>query len=121
MATNYVQDGQTIHWTNGTGSDVASGDPVVVGGLLCVAVTDIPDGDSGALIAEGVAEIPKASGSAINQGTSVDFDASEGRADGDLTPAAGDLTGCGVAWKSADSDAETVMVKLNARAASISS
>lgn len=119
MATNFIQDGQTITWTNGTGSDVASGDPVVVVGLLGLAVTDIANGDSGAVIVEGVVEIPKATGSAINQGAAVDFDVSTGKANGSITPATGDLSGCGVAWATAASADETVMVKLNARAASI--
>ncbi|KGE78269.1 DUF2190 family protein [Halomonas salina] len=119
MATNYHQDGQTIHYQNDTGSDIASGAPVVVGGLLCVAIVDIANGASGTLIAEGVASIPKATGSAINQGAAVDFDVSAGNANGNLTPDTGDLTGCGVAWETAASGDTTVLVKLNARAATV--
>ncbi len=124
MATNYHQHGQTVDWTNGTGSNVASGDPVVIGTQLGVAITDIANGESGTVAMEGVFSIPKATGSAINQGTAVDFDVSEGNANGSLTPATGDLTGCGIAWATAAwpgaerADA-TVMVKLNASAASV--
>jgi predicted RecA/RadA family phage recombinase len=119
MATNYHQDGTTVHYTNGTGSDIASGAPVVIGALLGVAVTDIADGHSGAVITEGVVELPKATGSAIAQGAAVDFDLSAGAIDGSITPAAGDLLGCGVAWAAAEAADEVVMVKLNAAAATV--
>lgn len=119
MATNYSQDGQTVTWTNDTGSDVASGQAVVIGGQLGVAIADIADTESGAVAMEGVFSIPKATGTAINQGASVDFDVSVGNADGGLTPATGDLTGCGIAWATAASGDTTVLVKLNASAAAV--
>ncbi len=119
MATNYHQDGQTVDYTNATGTDIASGDPVVIGSQLGVAITDIADTESGAVAMEGVFSIPKATGTAINQGAAVDFDVSVGNADGGLTPATGDLTGCGIAWATAASGDTTVLVKLNASAATI--
>jgi predicted RecA/RadA family phage recombinase len=119
MATNYHQDGTTVHYTNATGSDIASGAPVVIGGQIGVAIVDIADGDSGAVRMEGVFALPKAAGSAIGQGDAVDFDLSEGKIDGDITAAAGDLLGCGVAWADAATADELVMVKLNAAAATV--
>ncbi|MFW6344708.1 MAG: DUF2190 family protein [Halomonas sp.] len=119
MATNYSQDGQTVTWTNDTGSDVSSGDPVVLGSQLGVAITDIADGDIGGVALEGVWELPKATGSAIDFGAVVDYDDSASKIDGDITAAEGDLLGCGVAWADAGSDDETVMVKINASGATI--
>ena len=42
MAKNYAQDGKTIPLVNSGATDVHSGDPVVVGKLIAVAITDIP-------------------------------------------------------------------------------
>ena len=119
MATNYHQDGTTVHYTNGTGSDIASGAPVVIGAQIGVAIVDIANGASGAVGVEGVFALPKAAGSAIGLGDAVDFDVSEAKIDGAITAATGDLIGCGVAWAAAAAGDEQVMVKLNARAASI--
>ena len=121
MATNYHQDGTTVHYTNATGSDIASGAPVVIGSQLGVAIVDIADGASGAVRMEGVFALPKATGSAIGLGDAVDFDLSAGAIDGGITAAAGDLLGCGVAWASAATADELVMVKLNAAAATVQS
>lgn len=119
MATNFNQDGQTVTWTNGTGSDVASGAAVVIGSQLGVAITDIADGESGAVAMEGVFSLPKTAGSAIALGAAVDYDVSTSTVNGDITAATGDLIGCGVAWAAAESADETVMVKLNASAAAV--
>ena len=121
MATNYHQDGTTVHYTNATGSDIASGAPVVIGSQLGVAIVDIADGDSGAVRMEGVFALPKAATTVIAQGAAVDYDGSAGAIDGDITAAAGDLIGCGVAWAAAATADELVMVKLNAAAATVQS
>jgi predicted RecA/RadA family phage recombinase len=119
MATNYTQDGQSITWANGTGSPVASGDPVVIGTQLGVAITDIADTESGAVFLGGVFSIPKSTGSAIAIGAAVDYDISTAKVNGSITPATGDLIGCGVAWAAAASADTTVLVKLNAAGASV--
>jgi len=113
MAKNYIQDGDRITYTNGTGSDISSGDPVVVGGLVCVALVNIADGSSGALAAEGVYELPKATG-VIAQGEAPLFVIAAGNfAAAATTAAAGDISGSCVAWETAASDATVVRVKLN--------
>ena len=33
---NYLQPGDTLHYTNATGADIAAGAPVIVGSVRCV-------------------------------------------------------------------------------------
>ena len=42
MTTNYIQDGKVIEYT--AGADISSGDVVVIGTLIGVALTDIANG-----------------------------------------------------------------------------
>lgn len=117
MAKNFINKGETITWTNGTGTAVASGDPVVVGNLVCVALTDIASGAVGVLATEGVWELPKTAGSsghAIAQGAKVLFDISAAEFDiNTATAAAGDISGSCVAVEAALTTATTVFVKIN--------
>lgn len=59
MSKNYVQDGTTVEWVNGTGKTLASGDLVVQDNLVGVAHADIPDGAVGILHTTGVFSLPK--------------------------------------------------------------
>lgn len=54
---NYRGDGNRVRWTN-TGSDVASGDVVVIGAMIGVAVTDIAAGATSWLQASENVELP---------------------------------------------------------------
>jgi len=67
---NHVQPGKRMLWENTTGSDVASGDPVIVGGMVCVAAVDIADTETGNVAVGEVYTMPKATGAgtAIAQG-----------------------------------------------------
>lgn len=117
---NYIQEGERITWTNGTGSDVAAGDPVVIGSQIGVACVDIADGDSGAVAMEGVFELPKATGTAIPQGDKALFIVADGNFNAaSTTAAAGDISGCCVAWEAAASAATVVRVKLNVGAGTV--
>lgn len=113
---NYVQDGDRITYTNGTGSDIASGDPVVIGSTIGVACADIASGATGAVAIDGVYTLPKVadtSGHAIAQGDIMLFDISVGKFDiKTATDAAGDILGGAVAVTAATSAATTVDVKL---------
>lgn len=60
--TNKLRNGNTLEYANGSGSDIDSGDVVKVGDIVGVAVTDIPDGESGALDLDGVFELPAGTG-----------------------------------------------------------
>lgn len=59
MAKNYYQAGNTMDWKNGTGKDVISGQPVIVGDLIGIAQHDIAVGEDGLLLMMGVFTLPK--------------------------------------------------------------
>ena len=59
MAKNYYADGKTMDWTNGTGQNYLSGDPVPVGSVVGVAHADIPVDSEGVLHMCGVWVLPK--------------------------------------------------------------
>ena len=50
MATNQVCDGNVIQWTNGSGSDVAAGGVAIVKHCIGVALVDIANGATGAVV-----------------------------------------------------------------------
>jgi len=97
MANNKVQEGKVITWTNGTGSAVVSGQVVVVGQVLGVALVDIASTASGSVqIRDGVFNVPKVSGAVIAQGGSLSWDASAAAFDDNAaSPATGDVQGGG--------------------------
>lgn len=113
---NKIKDGKTINYT--ASADIESGDLVVVGVRVGVAVTDIANGESGVLEMEGVFELPKATG-AISQGALVYWDADGtpvGGASGDgcLTTTSSANTLAGYVVEAAGETAATVKVKINA-------
>ena len=94
MAKNYIQPGEVIDWTNGTGSAVASGAVVAVGQMLGVALVDIANGATGSVQIKGVFEVPKVSGAVIAAGESLVWDVSASAFDDNAaTPATGDISG----------------------------
>lgn len=113
MATNKLYShGNVIDFTNGSGSTITSGSPVVVGSLLGVAIADIADGETGAVDLDGVYVLPKASAAVFAQGAPVNFDISEGEfiATAGTT---GDLIGGSVAFEAKGATTTTVAVRLN--------
>jgi len=110
MAKNHVQAGATMPWTNGTGSDVLSGDVVVVGNFVGVALGDIADGAAGELAIGEVWEVPKNNALVIAQGDAVYWDV----ADGEINKTAEDNYYAGLAFAGATETATTVKVKLGA-------
>ena len=63
---NFVQNGANLTIT--AGSAISSGDFVVVGSLVGVAVTDIANGEDGVISTEGVFQGTKASGATLAVG-----------------------------------------------------
>lgn len=114
MATNFVQPGKTMSWTNGTGNAVASGSLVIVGQVLGVALVNIAAGATGAVMLEGVFTLPKVSGAVIAAGESLVWDVSAGAFDDNAaTPATGDISGaCAFAFEAAGNGATTLKVCL---------
>ena len=108
MAKNYAQDGKTIPLVNSGATDVHSGDPVVVGKLIAVAITDIPAGDTGDGFTEGVFLLPKVSPDAVTAGAQVYLK------DGKITIEEADAVAAGIAWEDAGANTTVVEVKINA-------
>lgn len=94
MAKNFVQDGDTIAWTNGTGAAVTAGSVIAIGQILGVALVDIANGATGSVGIKGVFSCPKVTGAVIAAGESLVWDISAGKFDDNLaTPATGDISG----------------------------
>lgn len=103
MAKNYVEDGKTMDWTNGSGADVASGDPVVVGVMIGVAHDDIASGEDGVLHMTGVWQLSKDEADTWAAGAALYFD----DASGNVTATEGTIV-AGTAWadtETGDADA----------------
>jgi predicted RecA/RadA family phage recombinase len=75
MAKTYIQDGDVINYQNGTGSAIASGATVKIGSLIGIALVDIANGATGAVMLEGVFKVTKATGAAWVQGDQLYWDA----------------------------------------------
>jgi predicted RecA/RadA family phage recombinase len=107
---NFIQCGDTINWTNSTGSAVASGDVVVVGSLVGIALVDIADTATGTLQIEGVFQVAKTTGTAYAQGDELFWDTS-----GKKTTKTATDKPIGTAHEAALSGDTTTLVKLYGR------
>lgn len=112
MATNFVQPGESIEWTNGTGADVVSGQVVRIGTMLGVCAVDIASTAVGTVYTEGVFSVPKLAATVFAQGDSAMWDASGANFSKEVA-AQGDVTGAAIIWKAAGNGATTVWIKLN--------
>lgn len=115
MATNYIQKGEVMPKTV-AGTDLTSGQVVVTGALVGIALGDYAVGDIAEISLEGVYEVPKATG-AISHGAAVYWDAdgnpvSGTAGSGAATDTATDNTLMGYAFNAAASGDATVLVKL---------
>lgn len=108
MAGNHVQKGDVLDYTNGTGSTITSGSPVVVGKLVGVALVDIVDGETGSVTIKEVWTLPKLTGNTFVQGA--DCYITPG---GSITPTVTDNTYAGKAFTAAASADTEINVLLN--------
>ena len=112
MATNYSSQGCVIDYT--AGSAITSGDVVIVGQQIGIALVDIANGATGSVALDGVFSVPKVSAAVIAQGESVIYDLSALAFDDNAaTPATGDVSGCCVAVEAAGAAVTTIKIKLN--------
>lgn len=117
MASNYIQEGNVIDWTNG-GTAVSSGDTVAIGSngdaVLGIALVDIASGATGAVAVEGVFSVAKVDAAVIAAGEFVVWDSSAGEFDDNAaTPASGDVSGGAMAIEGKGATTgETVKIKL---------
>lgn len=106
---NYIEQGKTIDY-NVVDAGVTSGEMVVVGDIVGVAVTNGAIGDTITLATDGVFELPKGSG-AILQGKKAFVNVTEG-----VKTIIGTATGntfIGYVWATAAAADTTVAVKLS--------
>ena len=118
MATNYVTDGSTVNYTN-EGAAISSGGLVVIGTLIGVALTDIGNGETGAISLEGVFSLPKVPADNFAQGEQVFYDVTANQFSNGA-PAAGDILNAGVAVAVAEAASQVGAIKLNGNGGSIS-
>lgn len=98
--TTKVKNGnhmKSITWTNGTGSDVASGDIVVIGAVgqafLAIALVDIANGESGEVGWDCSVTADKVTAAVFSQGEFLIWDSSVSKFDDNqATPASGDVS-----------------------------
>lgn len=88
---NFVARGERVTIT--AGANIASGAGVLVGSLFGVAETDIANGAQGAILTEGVFDLPKAPSQAWTVGALIYWDGANNR----CTNVAGSLKIIGVA------------------------
>jgi len=117
MAKNYVQPGQVIDYTNGSGSSITSGTVIKMGNILGVAVADIADGEQGSVAIEGVFTGPKVSAAVFAVGEKLIWDVSANTGagafdDSSAIPATGDITGGAVAVVAGEDAQTTCTFKL---------
>lgn len=114
MSTNQVSTGAVFNYT--AGSNITSGDVVVIGKLIGVALEDIASGSVGPVAIEGVFDLPKVDAAVIAEGENVIYDVSAGKFDDNLaTPATGDVSNCCIAMEAKGATTSgTIKVKLNA-------
>ncbi|WP_417283653.1 capsid cement protein [Comamonas sp.] len=111
MANNYIQPGKVLDYVNTTATAVASGQVVLVGVILGVALVNIAPGQTGSVQIEGVFAVPKLAGAAIAQGAVPVFKVAEQAFAGGAA-VAGDVSGaCAVAFAAAETGAMQVLIK----------
>lgn len=115
MAANYLQDGTVIDYAN-AGAAIASGDVVIVGNRIGVALVDIAaTTGTGAVSFYGVYELPAVNGAAFVQGETVLWDDSASMFDDSAAvAAAGDVSLGATAFETKTAGAsDTVKIALS--------
>lgn len=116
MTKLYQQPGGVIDWLNETGAAIASGDLVVVGHQIGVALVDIAAGARGAVALDGVfAGVPKVSAAVFIPGEKLLLDVSATPPafdDSAATPASGDIMGAAIAFAPGANTETTCTVRL---------
>ena len=112
MAKNYSGKGDVLDYV--AGGAVASGAVVIMGDQVGIALSAAAAiGDEILVQVEGAfTGVPKSAGTAISKGDKVSWDASASAFSKGITPATGDVIGCGFAAADATSAATTMDVVL---------
>ena len=107
MTTKYVMSGDVIDYV--AGSAISSGQVLLVGVRVGVALADIANGATGAVAMEGVFTIAKLSTDVVAQGAALYWDNTNSR----LTTTASGNTLAGYAFKAAGNGVTTVDISIN--------
>lgn len=107
MTKRFIQPGNVLDHT--PSAAVASGDVVVIGVRVGVALTDIAANDTGSLQVTGVFNLPKKSADTVAQGAAVYWDATNKQ----ITTTASGNTLAGYAAQAAGAATTAVDVKIN--------
>lgn len=107
MTTKYKASGKIIDYV--AGANIVSGQPVLVGARLGVALTDIANGATGSVQMAGVFEINKLATDVVAQGAALYWDNVNSR----LTVTAAGNTLAGHAHAAAGNGVGTVQICLN--------
>lgn len=111
MTDKYVQKGDVINYT--ASAAISAGDVVVLKHCIGIALTDIANGDTGAVAIEGVFTVPKVSAAVFVVGEKLIWDTSASAFDDSAaTAATGDITGAVVAVAAGSNGQTTATVKL---------
>jgi predicted RecA/RadA family phage recombinase len=105
---NYIQPGDVLNHV--AASAIDSGDVVVMGQRIGIAMADIAQNATGAVAVSGVFELPVVTAGAIAQGALVYWDV----ADGEINASSGGNIPAGYAAKAKVSGNTTILVNLNA-------
>lgn len=119
MAKSFIQDGNVKDFTNDTGSAITTGEVVVMGAMIGIALVDIAIGAVGAVALSGVFSLPKASAADLALGEYLQYDISASEFVAVGGAATGDVINCGVAFTAAGNGSDLVEVKLNPGGASV--
>lgn len=108
MTTKFVQPGEVIDYT--AGANIASGQVVLMGARIGVALKAIANGETGPMQVTGVFNIAKLSTDNMAQGALLYWDNTNSR----LTTTASDNTLAGFAAAAAGASTTSVNIKINA-------
>lgn len=108
MASNFIQPGHVMDWTNSTDADVKSGDVVVLGERIGIAAVDIAVGDQGAVKVTGVWVLPK-SNAAYTQGQEPFWNPATGKV---VAATAEGAVSAGYVWDNAEAGDTVVHIKI---------
>lgn len=109
MANNFVGEGKTMNYYNSGSETIASSSVVVVGDTIGIAITSIAPKQTGALGIEGVFTLPKAGGTALDQGDNTFWNTATKLV---VAAAGDDVVPLGRVYN-APGNAATVQVKIN--------
>lgn len=108
MTTKFVQPGEVIDYT--AGANIASGQVVLMGARIGVAIKSIANGETGPMQVTGVFNIAKLSSDNMAQGALLYWDNTNSR----LTTTASGNTLAGFAAAAAGASTTSVNIKINA-------